>query len=98
MPFRFHVMRLIMRNSFTVEYNMPEFTSFSAVGTCNEHFQRPTCKSQEAHEWTGTTGTLWAPGFCQTEKAELGAESWAKGAPPKLPTADTDVMDLYFTF
>ena len=86
-----------MRNSFTVKFNMPEFTSFSAVGTCNEHFQRSTCMSQEVHEWTGEDA-LWVPGFSQTEKAELGAESWVRGAPPKPPTADTGVMDLYLKF
>lgn len=53
--------------------------------------------SQEVHEWTGEDA-LWVPGFSQTEKAELGAESWVRGAPPKPPTADTGVMDLYLKF
>lgn len=76
---------------------MPEFTSLSAVGTCNEHFQRSACKSQGVREWAGED-PLWVAGFSQTGKAELGAESWVRGAPPKPPTADTDMMDLHSKF
>lgn len=48
-------------------------------------------------EWTGEDA-LWVPGFIQTDKAELGAESWLRGAAPKPPTANADVMDLSFKF
>lgn len=80
-----------------VYYNMPEFISLSAVGTCNEHFQRSTCQSRGVPKWTGEDA-LWVPGFIQTDKAELGAESWLRGAAPKPPTADADEMDLSFKF